>query len=79
MPHKVHKNVFFIYLSTLCCIKMNESETVRECLHWMVCDLKAASRLRVGQSRAGQAERQTPGASCEVLQSPGGARQGLHP
>lgn len=41
----------------------------------MVFDLKAASRLGVSQSRAGKAERPTPGAGCEVLQSLGGSRQ----
>jgi len=45
----------------------------------VILDLKAASGLGVGQSRAGQAERQTPGAGGEVLQGPGGAGQGLHP
>lgn len=45
----------------------------------MICDLKAASGLGVGQPGAGKTEGQTPGAGCEVLQGPGGARQGLHP
>lgn len=44
----------------------------------MVFDLKAASRLGVSQSRAGKAERPTPGAGCEVLQSLGGSRQSLN-
>ena len=45
----------------------------------MICDLQAASGLGVGQSRAGQAEGQAPGAGGEVLQGPGGTGRGLHP
>lgn len=41
--------------------------------------LKAASGLGVSQSGAGEAERPTPGAGCEVLQGLGGAKQGLLP
>lgn len=41
--------------------------------------LKAASGLGVSQSGAGEAERPTPGAGCEVLQGPGGAKQVLYP
>lgn len=43
------------------------------------CDLQAPSGLRVGQSGAGEAEGQTPGAGGEILQVPGGAGQSLHP
>ena len=45
----------------------------------MLCGVKVASGLGVSQSRAGEAEGPAPGAGSEVLQSSGGAGQGLEP